>query len=311
MNELSIWGFKHFCNLEEDLIGQNVRIKSIFNKEKTPSMWIYFTEGEYLFKCFSSGNSGDIINLIEHLTGKPYCEAEDMLREAYINADVQVNPLIITSKTRIKFLLDTYEVRHWFDYDVKYWKQFNVELKDLANYNIMPLGSYTLKRHHSDKEDVLKVSNKYVYGFFNNKGELFKVYSPYCKNFKFYNIRTYLQGLDQLTFKVPTLLIVSSMKDILSFNSLKFKTIECVAPSSENSYLTLPQITLFRNKYKNILTLFDYDRAGLNASTFYKKNYGINYIELPMAKDISDSIKKEGKVPVKELLQVNLKQVLL
>jgi len=49
----SSWIFQYYCNIQEPLIGQKVKIKSVFNPtEKTPSMLIATYGESYTFKDF-------------------------------------------------------------------------------------------------------------------------------------------------------------------------------------------------------------------------------------------------------------------
>ena len=53
----STWVFQYYLNLPEQLTGQNIKIKSIFNpNDKTPSFCIYVNETimQYKFKDFST-----------------------------------------------------------------------------------------------------------------------------------------------------------------------------------------------------------------------------------------------------------------
>ena len=42
------WIFEHYLNLTEKLDGQQIKIKSVFKLEKTPSMYIYVDVNMYL-----------------------------------------------------------------------------------------------------------------------------------------------------------------------------------------------------------------------------------------------------------------------
>jgi hypothetical protein len=47
----SSWIFEHYCNLNFKLIGQDVKIKSLFNKDdKVPSMSIYYDKRKKIYK---------------------------------------------------------------------------------------------------------------------------------------------------------------------------------------------------------------------------------------------------------------------
>ena len=72
------WVFEHFCKLKEKLGGEDVKIKSLFNnKERTPSMCIYFDAKVkvYKYKDFSTGKGGSAIDLVKDLNNLPYHKA--------------------------------------------------------------------------------------------------------------------------------------------------------------------------------------------------------------------------------------------
>ena len=62
--------FEKILNLKEELTGQSIKIKSIFNKnDKTPSMVIYYSteDSMYRFKDFSTGLYGDAVDIVNEL----------------------------------------------------------------------------------------------------------------------------------------------------------------------------------------------------------------------------------------------------
>ena len=66
----SYWVFQYYLDLPEQLTGQDIKIKSIFNPaDKDPSMVIFYAEqdGIYRFKDFSSGQYGDAIDIVQHM----------------------------------------------------------------------------------------------------------------------------------------------------------------------------------------------------------------------------------------------------
>ena len=52
------WIYHHYLKLKEPLDGRRIRIKSCFNSDSTPSMFLYVSNGEYRWKDFSSGLFG-------------------------------------------------------------------------------------------------------------------------------------------------------------------------------------------------------------------------------------------------------------
>ena len=86
------------------------------------------------------------------------------------------------------------------------------------------------------------------------------------------------------------------MKDLLTFNTLGFANAETIAPDSENTALDPALIEMFKDKYKQICTLFDNDEAGLRAMHKYQKLYDIPYVHLKLEKDLAKSVEEHGIV---------------
>ena len=64
----STWVFQYYLDLPEQLTGQDIKIKSIFNpNERTPSFCIYVDKSimQYKFKDFSTGRSGNKVDLVK------------------------------------------------------------------------------------------------------------------------------------------------------------------------------------------------------------------------------------------------------
>jgi DNA primase len=127
---------------------------------------------------------------------------------------------------------------------------------------------------------------------------------------KFIKIQNYTQGMDQLKYDSKYLLIVSSLKDLMSFKKLGISNIECIAPDSENTMIGESVIGRLQEKYSKMLVLFDNDEPGFKAAQRYTDKYSITSITLDMSKDLSDSVKDHGIEAVRDKLLPLLKQAL-
>jgi hypothetical protein len=290
------WIFEKLLNLSDKLIGQSVSIKSIFNpKDTNPSMIIYFSSkiNKYKFKDFSSGRSGDAIDLVQIIFNLPtrqdaFGKAEEIYSQdeyAYLdNRSVQ----------KINKSITNYTIRKWSIYDQQYWTQYNIGSKELEYYGVRPLSSYTLTIKQGEESNEQHFQNALSYGFFRKTGELYKIYNPKNTVGKFIKVKNYIQGHDQLKYKGDWLIIVSSLKDLIAFRLLKLPNIECIAPDSENTMLTKKQINFYKKRYKLITVLFDNDVAGLKAAKKYNKLYGLHYTQVDVEKDIAECVKQHG-----------------
>ena len=292
----SQWVFQYYLNLEEKLIGQDIRLKSVFNKnDKTPSMFVFYSNDhkEYRFKCFSTGKYGDKVNLVSYLEGIDMKNACIKILEDYKHHKDE--SFIGTHVPHEKWKVVSHEKRGWNTDDVAYWTPYNIGSKLLNHYNVIPLKSYVSAK---DGSSFVK-SGRRIYGYFTKEGLLYKIYCPEVPDHKFVMVdSSYLQGLDQIRNK-ETLFICSSLKDIMSVRSLAIQG-DFLAPGGENC--TIKQFSSIIPNYKKRYTIFDNDDPGIKAMYLYQERYGIPYIHLKLSKDISDSVRDYGADSVLELL---------
>lgn len=287
------WVFEYYCGLQESLHGQDIKIKSVFNPtERTASMSIYFKNGEYKFTDFSTGRYGNAVDLVMQLFNLSPLEAHSKMAEDF-NAFSKSGYKLPTLIEESRFQVSSVKTRTWNELDAKFWTAFGIGSSLLEFYNVRPLESFTMSKNTEDGVIEIVTKSQYVYGYFKSNGELYKVYQPKRTEFKFMNIQSYVQGSEQLSYSKPTLIICSSLKDIMSLMTLGFD-VEAIAPNSENTTLPKAMITALMCKYKKVLTLFDNDRAGELAMNKYEHLFGIPGIYLNMSKDLSDSVRDFG-----------------
>lgn len=296
------WVFEHFCNLKEKLKGQDVKIKSLFQQERTPSMCIYFDDKKsaYRYKDFSSGRGGSAVDLVKDLTALPYHQACTLVVEKYNDYVLHNNGGydVQDFKHESKYRVEVCHFRDWNSRDEYFWTQFNIGSRLLEQHGVRPLSGYEMKKMKDDKEISLKIEGLQIYGYFRKDGTLYKIYQPKTQDKKFLKIRDYIQGVDQLE-NHPHLVIASSLKDLMSLKSLRLRGLDVVSPDSENSLIRKEVMNEWMKGYKKILVMFDNDDAGIKAMRKYKEAYDVNPILLDMSKDLSDSIRDRGAKEVR------------
>jgi hypothetical protein len=213
-------------------------------------------------------------------------------------------------KIRQKYRVERFDERSWTTSDARYWMRFHIGSKMLQKYNVIPLSEYKMTKEEEGETKELIIKGPRIYGYFRKDGTLYKIYQPMLRENKFIKIKDYIQGTDQLTVKVPFLVICSSLKDIMGFNQLRYRNAEAIAPDSENNLIPERVITAYRQKYESIVTLFDIDDAGIRAMENYQNKFGIPGIKLKMEKDLSDSMALHGIAKVREVLSPLLTKAL-
>lgn len=299
----SSWVFEYYCELNQKLCGQELKIKSLINRnERTPSFWIYPKNGRYRFWDFSSGYKGTALTLVMLLFN---LDEKEAIKKICIDYEKEgLNPVELEElKEEPKYRIKEYNIRAWNKTDAEFWVQFNIGSSLLEKFNVRPLESFVMAKEGLQ----FTLKKRMAYGFFKKDGTLYKIYEPfaYNKSYKFLTFDPYLQGSEQLTYNPDTLVLCSSLKDVMSLISLNLN-VEAVAPSSENTIISKGIITSYRVKYNRIFTLFDNDQAGHNAMRRYESLYGIPGIYLNLSKDLSDSIRDFNTKKVKQILEITL-----
>jgi hypothetical protein len=309
------WVFQHYLNLKEQLTGQDVKILSAFNaKDKVPSMCIYFdaVSNQYKFKDFSSGYQGDFISLVKKLFNLTMSQAigkiiTDYQKFILNKPDYKSEPV----KFHDRFKVVDFEMRHWNNQDAIFWKSFKINSKMLQKYNVAPLSRFIMEKlEENNTVTSFNFEKAYLYGYFGNNGELYKIYMPKNFNKKFIKVKNYIQGSDQLSYTSKYLVITSSLKDLLCFNSLGIGNTESIAPDSENTMINESVMKKLTEQYTKVIILFDNDEPGVKAAQRYKDKYGFDFISLDMSKDLSDSVKDYGIEVVRNKLFTLMKETL-
>jgi len=304
--------FQYYLNLPEQLTGQDVKLRSMFNPmEKTPSFCIYVDKriNQYKFKDFSSGKNGNKVDLVKLLFNLEYIPAAIKIVKdynKYIKTDGFKEVDFVPSA---KWKVDFVKTRLWNTSDSMYWLSFRIGMNILSEFNVKPIEYYNIIKEEDSGTKLMKIENDSLYGYFDKEGDVYKIYQPRSKAHKFHKVKQHLQGYDQLKFDKPYLVICSSLKDALCLRSMGYN-IEVVAPDSENVSIKPHIIEHLKKKYKKVITLFDNDSAGKKAVALYKDTYKINGFVLDISKDISDAMKEHGFDKVHQHLKPLLKETL-
>lgn len=296
---VNMWALKYYCGVSENLTGQTVIIKSVFKKERTPSMKLFVTDaGEYRFNDFATGQTGGSVKLVAAMFNLSFKAARaKMMRDYHLHGgSVVVSEPVIKESNYI--VNKIFPRGGWTKADADYWKEYGISSKTLSFFNVKSLS----------KVDILykgaghSKSHKMFYGYFKNSGGVHKLYSPRTDR-RFLAIDgVYIQGIEQLKYDKPTLIICSSLKDMMSIHEMNLN-VELVSPNSENALIPIDILKAWHIKYDTIATLFDNDVTGIKSMEKYEEKYGIPGIYLTLEKDVSDSVKKYGRKRVKNMLQ--------
>lgn len=292
------WIFENYLALSETLDGQSMRIRSVFNPDDTtPSMFLYLNKDhqDYRFKCFSTGKGGSAVDLMMFVWKKNFRDSMLQIQEDYKNFLRSGNkPKQIMDFAFARWRVQNFENRTWTKDDQRFWSPFNIGSKLLEQYEVVPLSEYLMRKDPVEGYPLQEftITGRHLYGYYTQSGVLYKIYQPYNKDRKFIKVFDYIQGSDQLEGH-NTLIIASSLKDIMTLKSLNIKA-DMIAPDSENTGIDEKLLDEYRQEYQSIITMFDNDDAGIRSMKHYEEKLRIPFCYLPLEKDVSDAVKKHG-----------------
>jgi hypothetical protein len=188
--------------------------------------------------------------------------------------------------------------KNYSDKDLLYWKQFGINLEILEYFDVHSISHYFI---NGLSFEIKK--NELGFAYYEQPYK-YKIYLPSRnKGEKFWsNTGGIVQGYNKLPNRGDTCLITSSKKDIMTLHKLG---ITSVAPSSENSRISLDIIQDLKDRFNKLYIYYNNDEPGIKAAEDHSKLYECSYIFNPInePKDPSDFYKKYGYDDSKRLMK--------
>lgn len=267
-----------------------------------------FYRGRQLyFKDFATGECLSFENVVMKKYGCNYHKALKIIATDFGIIDgskpkiVPIQPIFKKEKKTIIQI----EAKSFTKEELEWWEQFGITKNILTKYRVYSCKTVFLNGRIESIYDSKCPSYGYYFG--NEEGrELWKIYYPYRKNFRFIgNIKTTtIQGYNQLPKKSKLLVITKSLKDCMVLYNLG---IAAIAPQSETQFIEDNVLEVLKKRFKHIVLLFDNDQTGLEFTNKIKRKYKwITPMIIPLkykAKDISDFYKAYGRDKTIELIK--------
>jgi 5S rRNA maturation endonuclease (ribonuclease M5) len=284
-------------------------INPIRHDDKTPSGKYYDNNGIIYFKDFSSpSDSFDIFKYVGVRFG--ISNFNDILNKIHNDLKTSViGPIIKKPITKYKLLEKTREFniipRPFSEKDLAIWSVFNIseiilnyfDVKCVEQYDTIYLDTGEIVNSYKHMED----DPCYSYSF-KHKGDIYNKLYRITTTLSKYKWRSncnseVIQGLHQLKYNNKTLIITSSLKDVMTLYSLGY---EAIAPQSENVDISTKFIKSMLYVYKKIIIFYDDDKAGHEGAdkiirTMKNRNISSIFTGDSKAGDISDYMKLYGK----------------
>jgi hypothetical protein len=289
----------------------NKPISSPFRKDKNPS-WCLFRskQNEIMYKDFATGETGNVVKFVQKLFEIKYHAALNKIWHDLISSGKikQRKPRIEPTLKEPSKVIEI-KRKYFTETDDIFWGKYGISRETLKLFNVFPISAFWVNGIQQSFT-YTKDSPMYAYKIYNK----FKIYRPYSKRREDKwrnNCGPYdIQGWEQLQVNNDLVIITKALKDVMVLHELGYNAI---APQSENSAIPATVIDNLRQRFKEIVIMFDNDTPGKEAADKLAFKYGLKYTYLPLdylilynVKDISDVVKELGKEvaerKIKELL---------
>jgi hypothetical protein len=234
-----------------------------------------------------------------------YIQSDDVKRRAL--PEIKVQPKFESEKETFIQV----EIKDFSESELKWWKSFGISEQTLKKYKIYSVKTVFL----NGSIYAQSTQHSPIYGYYFGKQgavEQWRIYIPKRKEFRFIgNVPTKtIQGYKQLPEGGKLLVITKSMKDVCLLSTLG---IPAVAPNSETQFVSDKVLDEFRERFKNIVLLYDSDLTGVRFMNKIRKQHrDLIVCMIPRkyeAKDISDFYQKYGKSKTIELIKESIKHI--
>lgn len=287
--------------------------RSPLRRDRQPTCSFYRNKsGTLIFKDFATGQHLNIFDVVQSIFRCDYFEslriiANDfgIVRDNALHKNpgkINLNPIKIKDKEISKIQI---EVQEFTDSELRWWGKYGISKDILKRFNV-----YSCK-HVFLNDQLFAESQQHcpIFGYYGKKYqglELWRCYFPKRTSFRFITNwpSKKIQGYDQLPKKGKLLVITKSMKDSMCLYSCG---ITACAPNSENLFIPDKVLEDLKNRFENIVVLYDNDRPGLyNMAKIRKEHPELTYVFIPKrygSKDISDFYKDHGRKETLNLIK--------
>jgi hypothetical protein len=297
----------------------NFKLHNPFYEDKNPGMSVNCKDNEYFF-CDHGDRKyeGDVIDFAGFYYGlDPKKDLDKILQKACNDLgitdydissdeskkDIQSTETIkheqkeLTCKAKVKINKNDYdfcEFRAIDNDDMSFWGKYGISYEILLKYDVKAIGNIGRLDNKGKEIIIYKYDKSDPMYAYRADDRAFQAYRPLNKKYKFrwYSKKPekFIFGYKQLPKEGEKIFITGGQKDVLSLGSHGFDT---VTLNSETANLPEWLIKDLRNRFNNIIILYDIDDTGLKNSSSLSKEHNLIRVVLPdllkeFGKDISD-----------------------
>lgn len=294
------------------------KFRNPLRSDKHPTCTFSYRGGKLRFRDWSWNRSMDCFDLVGHLYNTNYEGALEQIAADFNLSDVTprkkaINEMALqkqrqekaTSGPQTEVLV---HICDWKAQEREYLKSHGITGQQVGKYNCLPIDKVWVNGKdvwlYSEEDPALG----YYFGTAENGLQRWKIYFYKRSERRFLCNTSIVQGLSQLPDQGETCVITKSLKDVMTLDSFD---IPAVAPQAESICPKPEVIDELQSRFEQVLTLYDFDYAGVSTANEIRRRYGIPALFLTNgrlntrdygAKDFSDYVRDFGRQAGWELL---------
>jgi hypothetical protein len=278
--------------------------------DKHPTASFYRAKNdELIFKDWRTGFHGNFIDVVMEKYNVSYGKAINIIAHDFNivkranyethTAAIKYDGSKVDEKTPTSIQA---EIQEYTEDKLKWWLAYGITAETLKLYNVYSVKNIFLNG------TLLYGDTPYspIYGYYFGKEdgrELWKMYFPIRKNYRFLLNTNKLQGAKQLPKTGDIVVVTKSMKDVMVLYELG---IPAVAPQAESVIIDGRQYAALAKRFKTVIFNGDWDGAGQRFMQQSRKAYPSFCLSFrdkkKYGKDISDFVKKYSLKKAKDLI---------
>lgn len=312
-------------NIIRYYLGQDFDFKKKFRSpfrdkvDKNPNLCFFpGSNGKILYKDFANGKSGDCFKFVQELFGINFNEALLKIDQDFhlglrshkspvFKIQLKEKPDSIHKQTKLIQIIE----KPFTDEDLLYWGKYEIDKKELLRKNV-----YSVDKLYINKQLVPNYNKQLRFAYLFD--QYLKIYSPFSLDFKWISScpNDFISGFDDIKYKIfrgiqdKKLIISKSVKDEIVLSKF-FKDV-CSTQNESSAAINDENMCLILKGYnpKDVYIAYDNDQAGVEASTYFTKGFGFNYVNVPKIfrregiKDWADLVMHKGLDTMENYLKI-------
>lgn len=280
---------------------------SPLRKDKHPTCTITWIDGKLLFRDWAQQYPLDCFGVVMEIYNLDFHQAlkkiyhDFNIREFVEEGKAKRNIQFFTESRREKSIIQV-KVQPFTDNNIDYVQQYYLNSDIINKFNVYSPKYVWLnkKLYYIQHDDDPALA--YYFGLDDKGNQKWKIYFYKNRERRFITNTNRINGWVQIPQTADQLIITKSLKDVMCLDLFDIPSVAMQAESQMPYDYIIKEL---KDRFNNIITLFDYDEAGIRRATEIFDEYDIPYyfIQDPNAKDFSDYINYYGKDKAEQLKQ--------